>query len=170
MQQKQWCWVSEHLPRLRRDRQFPRVNLDKAKALATSKSQFSSPLTYTWPQLVSNVPIFAPYSPLWGFIAKTLFSGGRCFLPSCLGAGNYGCSGRVVRGDRRRLLRFERAPLDSTSSPGLYSNVNTPDTLTWADTAMWRGMASCNSLSLHVSQDTRKKSFSNWSISSQLLN
>lgn len=36
-----------------------------------------------------------PFLVLLGFIAKTLLSWGPCFLPSCLGAGNYGSSERT---------------------------------------------------------------------------
>lgn len=79
-------------------------NLGKSRPLAPTKTRFSSTLTYAWPQLDRNVSVFSRFSPPGGFIAKTLFSFGRCFLPSCPGAGNYGCSGRVVRGDRLRLL------------------------------------------------------------------
>lgn len=82
-------------------------NLDKVSTLAAKRSPVGSPLTCTWPQLVSSVGLTYPRSPRRGFIAKTLFSGGRCFLPSCLGAGNCGCTRRVVRRDRRRLQPAE---------------------------------------------------------------
>lgn len=103
--------ASHCISQLCRARLFLR-NLDKVE----QRTRIIFQLTSTWPRVVLKVPEISTYSPTRSFIAKTLFSGGRCFLPSCLSAGNYGCSGRVVRGDRRRLQSswISSVPLDRT--------------------------------------------------------
>lgn len=122
------------------------------------KNPHSFPLTYTWPQLVSNVPIFSPYSPLLGFYCQNIVLR-RSLLSSILswrGELWVQRTGRERRQAKAAEVRGSRqSQRTAVQSRGLYSNVNTAGTLTWRDTVMKTDMASCNSLSLRVFQDKR---------------